>query len=138
MESHAQKGNHKTFHLKEEILTTKKGTYYESMAAKYLQRKGLYELGRNFRHRRGEIDLIMRHIDTLVFVEVRYRKQSGFGSAEESITYRKQQSIISTANFYLTQKKLWEMPCRFDVVTIKPSNYPLKSYDINWITSAFN
>ncbi len=63
-------------------MTTKKGTYYESMAAKYLQKKGLYELNRNFRHRRGEIDLIMRHADALVFIEVRYRKQSGFGSAE--------------------------------------------------------
>jgi putative endonuclease len=119
-------------------MTTAKGTYYESMAAKYLQKKGLHELERNFRHRRGEIDLIMRHLDTLVFVEVRYRKQNGFGSAEESITYRKQQSIISTANFYLTQKKLWDMPCRFDVVTIKPSQRPLKNHDINWITSAFN
>ena len=119
-------------------MTTKKGTYYESMAAKYLQKKGLYELNRNFRHRRGEIDLIMRHADTLVFIEVRYRKQSGFGSAEESITYSKQQRIISTANFYLTQKQLWNIPCRFDVVTIKPSKGPLRDYDINWITSAFN
>jgi len=119
-------------------VTTEKGTYFESMAAKHLQIKGLYELDRNFRHRRGEIDLIMRHMETLVFVEVRFRKQSGYGSAEESITYRKQQSIISTANFYLTKKKLWDMPCRFDVVTIKPSIQPLKEYDINWITSAFN
>ena len=119
-------------------MTTKKGSYYESMAAKHLQKKGLYELNRNFRHKRGEIDLIMQHADTLVFVEVRYRKQSEFGSAEESITHSKQQRIISTANFYLAQKKLWDMPCRFDVVTIKPSKKPLRDYDINWITSAFN
>ena len=118
-------------------MTTEKGAHYESMAAKYLQKKGFQELQRNFRHRRGEIDIIMRDLDTLVFIEVRYRKQIGFGSAEESITRRKQKSIISTANFYLTQKKLWDMPCRFDVITIKPSKHPLKDYDINWISSAF-
>ena len=118
-------------------MTTKKGAYYESIAAKHLQKKGLHELYRNFRHRRGEIDIIMRDLDTLVFVEVKYRKQNRFGSAEESVTFRKQQSIISTANFYLAQKKLWDIPCRFDVVTITPSKHLLKDYDINWITSAF-
>ena len=119
-------------------MTTKKGAYYESMAAKYLKNKGLNELHRNFRHRRGEIDLVMRDVDTLIFVEVKFREQDSFGSAEESVTYKKQQSIISTANYYLTQKRLWNIPCRFDVVTIRPSKHLIKDYDINWITSAFN
>ncbi len=120
------------------INTTEQGSYYEEVASRYLQKKGLTLLAKNFRHRQGEIDLIMRHDNTLVFVEVRYRKLSAYGSAEESITYKKQQSIISTANYFLMKKKLWDTPCRFDAVAIKPSKLPLKSHDINWIISAFS
>lgn len=120
------------------INTTTQGSFYEEMAGKYLEKKGLKPLTKNFRHRQGEIDLIMRHNSTLVFVEVRYRKQNSFGSAEESITQRKQQSIISTAKYYLMQQKLWDTPCRFDVVTIKPSNLIFRTHDINWIISAFD
>lgn len=118
--------------------TTEQGSYYEELANRYLQKKGLTLLARNFRHRQGEIDLIMYHDKTLVFVEVRYRKITAYGSAEESITYRKQQSIISTANYFLMKNKLWDSPCRFDVITIKPSKRPFKSHEFNWITSAFN
>ncbi|UZE95571.1 YraN family protein [Alkalimarinus alittae] len=117
--------------------TTEQGSFYEEMAHRYLQKQGLTLLEKNFRHRQGEIDLIMRHDNTLVFVEVRYRKQDFFGSAEESITYRKQQSIISTANYFLMKKKLWDTSCRFDAITIKPSKRPFQSHDINWIVSAF-
>ncbi|MFD2229275.1 YraN family protein [Alkalimarinus sediminis] len=117
--------------------TTKKGAHYEELAYRYLQRKGLSLLEKNFHHRQGEIDLIMRQGETLVFIEVRYRKASAYGSAEESITYRKQQSIISTANYFLMKKKLWDNPCRFDVITFKPSKHPFKAHDINWITAAF-
>lgn len=118
--------------------TTEKGSYYEEMASHYLQKKGLSVLDKNFRHRQGEIDLIMSHNNTLVFVEVRYRKQSTYGSAEESITYRKQQSIVSTANYFLMKQKLWDTPCRFDTITIKPSKLPFRSHDINWIIAAFS
>ncbi len=117
---------------------TSTGLFYEEMAAVFLKKKGLKEIIRNFRHRTGEIDLIMQHQETVVFVEVRYRYQNTYGSAEESITPQKQQKIISTANFYLTRQKLWDNPCRFDTVTIKPSKHPFKQYDINWIISAFN
>jgi len=118
--------------------TTEQGSYFEEMACRHLQKKGLKLLAKNFRHRQGEIDLIMYHDNTLVFVEVRYRKIATYGSAEESITHRKQQSIISTANYFLMKKKLWDSPCRFDTITIMPSKRPLKSHDINWIISAFN
>lgn len=118
--------------------TTQKGSFYEDIAKDFLQKRGLTLLSRNFRHRQGEIDLIMRHGGTVVFVEVRYRKQDSHGSAEESITYRKQKSIISTANYFLMKNKLWDTPCRFDVLTIKPSNKVLQSHEINWIMAAFD
>lgn len=118
--------------------TTEQGSYYEEMACLFLQKKRLTFLTKNFRHRQGEIDLIMRQGNTLVFVEVRYRKKDIFGSAEESITYKKQQSIISTANYFLMKNKLWDTACRFDVITIKPSKRPFKTHDINWIVSAFD
>ena len=118
--------------------TTKQGAYYEEIASQFLKANGLTLLAQNFRHRQGEIDLLMHQDQTLVFVEVRYRKQSAFGSAEESITYRKQQSIISTANYFLMQKKLWDTPCRFDAIAIKPSKSLLRKYNINWIVSAFD
>jgi putative endonuclease len=117
--------------------TTEQGSYYEEMACLFLQKKGLTLLAKNFRHRQGEIDLIMRQDHTLVFVEVRYRKKDFFGSAEESITYRKQQSIISTAKYFLMKNKLWDSACRFDAITIKPSKQPFKTHDINWVVSAF-
>jgi putative endonuclease len=118
--------------------TTEQGSFFEEMAGSYLRKKGLKLWTKNFRHRQGEIDLIMRHGTTLVFVEVRYRKQNSFGSAEESITQRKQQSIRSTAEYFLMKKKLWDTPCRFDVITIKPSKLMFRTYDINWIISAFD
>ncbi len=114
------------------------GRQGEDIAAAYLADKNYTIITRNWRCATGELDIIAEDGPTLVFVEVRTRRGHNFGSAEESITYRKQQSIISTANFYLTQKKLWNMPCRFDVVAITPSAHPLKKYDVNWITSAFN
>lgn len=118
--------------------STQQGAYYEELASRYLQKKGLTLLEKNFRHRPGEIDLIMQHNDTLVFIEVRFRKKHYFGSAEESITNKKQQNIITTANYFLMKNKLWDTPCRFDTITIKPSKTPFKAHDINWITSAFN
>lgn len=118
--------------------TTRTGAYYEEIAARYLKKKGLSVVDRNFRHRQGEIDLIMQHHESLVFVEVRYRKKSNFGTAEESITHKKQQNIISTANYFLMKKKLWDVPCRFDTITIKPSEHIFQSHNINWIISAFN
>jgi putative endonuclease len=121
-------------------MTTSKsiGSHYETIAAKYLQKKGLTEIVKNYHCKRGEIDLIMKHGSTLVFIEVRFRRKNNFGSAEESITYHKQKKIISTASHFLSQKNLWDTPCRFDAVTIKPKLHPLKGHEINWIISAFN
>ncbi|MDL2283900.1 YraN family protein [Oxalobacter sp. OttesenSCG-928-P03] len=89
----------------------------EDEALAYLQKQGLTLVERNFHCRAGEIDLIMKDRDTLVFVEVRKRSKSHFGDAAASITRAKQLRLIKTAQWYL--QKLGKMPaCRFDAVAL--------------------
>lgn len=109
------------------------GIKAEELAKQHLEQQGLVTLTRNFRCRRGEIDLIMRQGKTLVFVEVRYRKSAAFGSPAETVTKSKQQKIITSANYYLTGSGQHDMGCRFDVVAIT-GQHPAK---IEWITDAF-
>lgn len=107
------------------------GAAAEGMALKYLEGKGLSLVERNFRCRMGEIDLIMRDADTLVFVEVRLRGNTAFVSAGESINHRKQARIVAAANHYLAGKP--EVPCRFDCILLDK----LEPEAIEWIKSAF-
>ena len=74
------------------------GTGAEDLACAYLQKSGLRLLARNYRCRRGEIDLIMQDGEYLVFVEVRYRKNDAFGSAAETVSSAKRARIITTAS----------------------------------------
>lgn len=95
------------------------GTAWEARAAQFLEREGCVILERNYRSRRGEIDLIVRDGEYLVFVEVKYRKTAGSGLPEEAVNYRKQRIISRAAQDYLLKKRLPETtPCRFDVVAI--------------------
>ena len=111
------------------------GQAAESKACDHLQQHGLQLIERNYHCRQGEIDLIMRDGNYTVFVEVRYRRNSGFGSAAESVDQRKQRKIISTASHYLQQhSKLAQQPARFDVVSISPQG---KETNIDWIQDAF-
>ncbi len=97
------------------------GQLQEQIAADYLIAKGLKLLFKNFQCRRGEIDLIMRDADTLVFVEVRYRRSSKFGSAVESVDYRKQTKLLRCAQYFLVSHNLTEIhPCRFDILGLSP------------------
>lgn len=91
------------------------GTKAENDALAFLQGQGLIPVTRNFRCRFGEIDLIMQEGKTLVFIEVRKRKNRLYGGAAASITPAKQQKIIKTAYFYLQRYKTLPT-CRFDVV----------------------
>ena len=96
-----------------------KGVFYENMAALYLEREGLRILKRNFRCRAGEIDLIAREGRTLVFAEVKYRKDARTGSPLEAVGFAKQQKIRKTALYYLAVSGLdMSVPCRFDVIGI--------------------
>lgn len=95
------------------------GAEKESVAADYLTRKGYRILERNFRNRDGEIDLIARDKEYLVFIEVKYRRDQNAGLPEDAVTARKQKTICKVASFYLIKKGYQNEPsCRFDVVAI--------------------
>lgn len=111
--------------------TQRHGTEAELSAQQHLQQHGLRPLERNHRCRGGEIDLVMRDKQTLVFVEVRLRRNSGFGGALASVDRRKQRRLILAAQHYL-QRHPWDGPCRFDVVGIDA----LGSCD--WVRDAFD
>ncbi len=108
------------------------GERAERIAAGYLQRKGLALIETNYRCRWGEIDLVLRDRDTIVFLEVKLRRSASFGGAAYSVTPRKQARIIAAARHYLAGKK--EMPCRFDVVLLERLDPPR----IEWIRDAFS
>jgi len=91
------------------------GARAEAIAAEYLARQGLVVVARNFRTRHGEIDVIARDGDTLVFVEVRLRTHRDFGGAGASVTAAKQQRLIAASLAYLATLAR-EPPCRFDAV----------------------
>ena len=93
------------------------GSLAEKRAAQYLTNAGLELLATNLRCKAGEIDLLMRDGDVLVFVEVRSRNGTGFGGALASVGYRKQGRLIRTARYFLHTTWQGDMPrCRFDVV----------------------
>jgi len=104
----------------------------EQMAAVFLQKQGLKLLERNYRCRFGEIDLILRDKQTLVFAEVRLRKNRNFGGAAASITPQKQTRLIHTAQHYLSRQHN-PPPCRFDVILLDA----LADNHIEWIPNAF-
>jgi putative endonuclease len=93
------------------------GAAAEAMAAAYLVAQGLAIVRRNVRTRFGELDIIARDGDALVFVEVRLRKLKAFGGAAASITPAKQGRMIASARIYLAALR-HEPACRFDVVLL--------------------
>ena len=111
------------------------GNQYETLAKQYLQRQGLRFLDQNFLTKFGEIDLIFQQGETIVFVEVKYRKNDAFGSAAEMVTYAKMRKLVKTAQIWLSQQKrsAYNIDYRFDVVAIHDSGR-----DINWIQNAIS
>ena len=110
-----------------------KGDAAEQYALAYLKQQGLTLITQNYHCRQGEIDLIMQTNETVVFVEVRLRKNNRFGSATESVTHAKQQKLIKTANHFLTTSNRHQQPCRFDVVGLTGNTFD----KIEWIQDAF-
>ena len=114
------------------------GNFHEQQAAKYLQKQGLRLVTRNFSAYRGELDLVMLDKNTLVFIEVRYRKASNYGSAAESVTVLKQQHMLHAAQRYLQLNSQYaQLACRFDVIAINGTNNPDSHPKIDWIKNAF-
>lgn len=95
------------------------GSCYETMAAVCLQEKGYCVVERNYRCRQGEVDLICRDGEYLVFVEVKYRSGGRLGEPLEAVDARKQKRIRNAAVYYMFSHQIPEdCPCRFDVVGI--------------------
>ncbi|MBT8147897.1 MAG: YraN family protein [Gammaproteobacteria bacterium] len=113
------------------------GQASETLALKYLRRSGVKLIARNYQCRAGEIDLIVRDGETVVFVEVRFRNNRQFGSPIESVTPTKRSKIVRCArHFLLHNPELAGFDCRFDIVGISPHSNCL-GYKIEWLESAF-
>jgi putative endonuclease len=100
------------------------GARGEKLAADYLKKRGYRIIQRNFRCREGEIDIIVQKGDCLVFVEVRTKKNTAFGTPEESVTLSKREKLISLANAYLQAYDKPPQSWRIDVVAVElgPNN----------------
>mgnify|MGYP001394599308 FL=1 len=113
----------------------------------FLIKEGLKKVTANYRCKLGEIDLIMLEGKTLVFVEVRFRKQDTFGGGAASVTLAKQRKLAQTASLYV-QRYHVQSACRFDVVDVSSHEFTRDAnksafnnihhnYQINWIRDAF-
>lgn len=107
-----------------------RGQTAEQQAYDYLVTQGLKPVCRNFSCKQGELDLIMLDGETLVIIEVRFRKNDYFGGALESITVKKKARIIAATQYYLIRHPQ-DCPIRFDVIAISPKQ------GLNWIKNAF-
>jgi putative endonuclease len=97
---------------------SKLGAQGESIAAAHLEARGLRVIARNYPSRYGEIDLIAEEGETLVFVEVKARRGTAYGTPEESVTARKRERLTKTAQTYLAERWLEQRDWRIDVVGI--------------------
>ena len=98
------------------------GTKGEECAAEYLEKKGYRILTKNFSCKLGEIDIIAKHLEYTVFIEVKYRKDIKKGYPIEAVNFYKQKRIIKTAMYYAQNNNLFDTPIRFDIVEIIGNN----------------
>ncbi len=120
------------FNLKRQI-----GNKAEYIALQYLKKHGLELIQQNYSTKLGEIDIIMldKLEQILVFIEVRYRTNTNFGSASSTVDNNKQKKIIRTAEYFLQKYTQYDnFICRFDVVGLE---FDLKYPKINWVKNAF-
>lgn len=112
-----------------------RGRDAEAQAARYLEARGLSIVARNYRSRGGEIDLIARDGESLVFVEVRARRSSAFGTPAETVGARKRARVAAAAAHYLmTAAGTRPPPCRFDVISISGAQGEAR---VEWLRDAF-
>ncbi len=93
------------------------GTFGETKAANYLKRRGYQILCRNYRTKAGELDIIAKDGDCVVFVEVKTRTNLEYGTPAEAVSYYKQSHMLRAAQYYLMQYGN-ETECRFDVIEV--------------------
>ena len=112
------------------------GDGWELAARRHLESAGLRLLAANQSYRMGELDLVMRDGEVVVFVEVRYRRSAGFGGSAPSVDAAKQRKVVLAAQCYLAQHAdLARAPCRFDVVAVDGS---ADAPHVDWIRNAFD
>ena len=107
------------------------GAQGEADARAFLIRKGAKILEANYRRPTGEIDIIARQGDVLLFVEVKRRSSLRYGRPAEAVDRQKQAHILRTAQLYLQEKRLVDVPVRFDVIEVMPG-------EIRHISNAFD
>lgn len=111
------------------------GDAIEALAREFLGARGLHPVAANAGYRVGELDLVMRDGDTLVFVEVRYRRSAGFGGGAASVDGGKRRKLVRAAEqFLLAHRAFAALPCRFDVIAA--SGDP-SAPTLEWIRDAF-
>ena len=122
--------------------TTVTGTCAEQLAREYLESHGLVTLTTNYSCRYGELDIVMQDNDTIVFVEVRFRKKrradasrsSDYGGGILSVNHRKQQKLIRSSMHYLQCHHLLTQKARIDIVALSELSPEPTSFQ--WVTNA--
>ncbi len=107
-----------------------RGRAVEERVAAWLAERGFVILGRNFRVRGGEIDIVARDGEALVFVEVRSRREGSPWSPEASVDRRKQARIARAAAAWLRRHGGADLPCRFDVVAVRVGRERLRIHHV--------
>jgi putative endonuclease len=115
------------------MTTRATGRRAELLARDFLRRQGLRPVEENWSCRHGEIDLVMREREVLVFVEVRFRRNSRFGTPAATVGLIKQRRLVLAALHYL-QRLGRQPPCRFDIIAITAEPEP----QVEWIRNAFD
>lgn len=107
------------------------GTEYEELAINYLREQGIKILERNFRNRQGEIDIIGKDGEYVVFIEVKFRRNEQKGNPVEAVNFAKQKNICKVADYYRMIHGLGEFsPIRYDVIAIC-------NEQVEWYKNAF-
>jgi putative endonuclease len=115
----------------------KTGVKGENLAAEFLVKKGFEIVVRNFRHKKAEIDLIVRRENWLIFVEVKTRSSFNFGEPEQFVDEFKARHIFDAAEEYIFRYD-WHGHVRFDVVSVKIPNDPMAAPEIAHFEDAIN
>jgi putative endonuclease len=112
-----------------------RGSAVEAAAERWLIARGMRMVAKNFSCKAGEIDLIMRDGEQLVFVEVRFRQADRFGGAAESVTRTKQQRLVRAAQYFIAAHPQWgSYACRFDVLG---ASQAAAQIEWQWLRDAF-
>lgn len=114
------------------------GQDIEKKCSDFLQTQKIKVISHNFYSKLGEIDLIGIEADTLIFFEIRYRQNKGYGTALESVTFSKQQRIYKTALYFLMKNPQFaRFTYRFDIIGASSYNGDIKQLTFDWQKNAF-